>query len=169
MEIVDNTTIHCDLTVYEADLYKVKSGQQVRFTLTNNASMEFYGEVFGINKSFEDAGKGIIVHCIIKGANKYGLIPGTYVTALISVGTQLSPSVPVDAVINTEGRKFVYVLTEKDTTGACTFKRAEIAIGVTELGYVQISPVDSIARGSKVVTKGAFYLLSKSKGGGEEE
>ena len=78
--------------VYEADLYKVKSGQQVRFTLTNNSAMEFYGEIFGINKSFEDAGKGIIVHCIIKGANKYGLIPGTYVTALISVGTQLSPS-----------------------------------------------------------------------------
>ena len=35
MEIIDNSEIHCDLVVFEKDLFKVKPGQKVNFILTN--------------------------------------------------------------------------------------------------------------------------------------
>ncbi len=81
MEIIDNSQIHCDLIVFEKDLFRVKIGQKVRFILANQNNREITGRIYGINKSFEDEGKGIIVHAIIEDANTFGLIPGMYVTA----------------------------------------------------------------------------------------
>src|SRR5690606_36387937 len=40
LNITDNSGIHCDLLVYEKDLFKVKSGQQVDFVLTNQNNQQ---------------------------------------------------------------------------------------------------------------------------------
>ncbi|HEY0271781.1 MAG TPA: efflux RND transporter periplasmic adaptor subunit, partial [Chitinophaga sp.] len=104
LEIIDNTNIHCDLVVFEKDLFKVQIGQEVTFSLTNQNNQEIRGKIYGINKSFEDESKGIIVHAIIEGANQYHLIPGMYVTALINTGQALSDAVPADAVVQWEGK-----------------------------------------------------------------
>ncbi|RYD84316.1 MAG: efflux RND transporter periplasmic adaptor subunit, partial [Sphingobacteriales bacterium] len=44
--IVDNSKLHVDLLVYEKDLQKVKPGQNIRFTLTNQDNIEIKGKVF---------------------------------------------------------------------------------------------------------------------------
>ena len=49
------------------------------------------------------------------------------------------------------------------------FKPIEVVAGTTDLGYTEISFMQDIPEGAKIVTKGAFYLLSASKGGGEHE
>ena len=169
MEIIDNSNIHCDLIVYEKDLFKVQDGQEVTFSLTNQNNQEIKGQIYGINKSFEDESKGIIVHAIIEGANKYHLIPGMYVTALINTGKAYSDAVPAEAVVQSEGRQFLFVQQHVSENGQATFKMTEIAAGVSEQGYVEIKPVDSIGKNARVVVKGAFYILSKSKGESEEE
>ncbi len=167
MEIVDNAKIHADLTVYEKDLFKVRNGQTVRFLLTNQNNQEIEGTIYGVNKSFEGDTKGIIVHAALK-ANRYGLIPGMYVTALIDVGRQQGPAVPTDAIVRSEGKEYVFRLA--DARGAARrFQPVEVATGVSELGYTQITPVDSLAPDAVIVTKGAFYVLSKAQGGAEEE
>ncbi|MBS0424082.1 MAG: efflux RND transporter periplasmic adaptor subunit [Proteobacteria bacterium] len=186
MEIIDNSQIHCDLIVFEKDLFKVKVGQKVNFILTNQNNQEIQGEIYGINKSFEDQSKGIIVHSIIKDASKYKLIQGMYVTALIDIGNQLTTAVPVDALVRSEGKDYIYMLIgteEKDKEADSEkaddkkkeagkhyqFKKVEVVTGVTELGYTQVTPVEELPQKVQIVTKGAFYVLSKSKGGGEEE
>lgn len=177
MEVVDNSKIHCDLVVFEKDLYKVKNGQQVNFELTNQNNQQIKGRISGINKSFENESKGVIVHAIIDNSTKSNLIPGMYVTALISVGTEEVPAVPVEAVVSAEGKQFIYVLTKskkqdnkEQNTGEklFDFKPIEVATGVTELGYIHIKPLTKLPADAVVVTKGAFYLQSKSAGGGEE-
>ena len=186
MEIIDNSQIHCDLIVFEKDLFKVKVGQKVNFILTNQNNQEIQGEIYGINKSFEDQSKGIIVHSIIKDATKYKLIQGMYVTALIDIGNQLTTAVPVDALVRSEGKDYIYMLIgteekdkevnsgkiddkKKETGKHYQFKKIEVVTGVTELGYTQVTPVAELPQKVQIVTKGAFYVLSKSKGGGEEE
>ena len=177
MEVVDNSKIHCDLVVFEKDLYKVKNGQQVNFELTNQNNQQIKGRISGINKSFENESKGVIVHAIIDNSTKSNLIPGMYVTALISVGTEEVPAVPVEAVVSAEGKQFIYLLTKskkqdnkEQNTGEklFDFKPIEVATGVTELGYIHIKPLTKLPADAVVVTKGAFYLQSKSAGGGEE-
>ena len=177
MEIIDNSKIHCDLTVYEKDLFKVKVGQKVNFMLTNQNNRQIEGRIFGVNKSFENESKGIIVHAVIEGAEKYNLIQGMYVTALIDIGNQLTPAVPVDAVVRSEGKDYIFMVSEtvkdehhkKNTEQTFHFKKVEVVTGVSELGYVQITLVDEIPKDAKIVTKGAFYILSKSQGSAEEE
>ena len=47
------------------------------------------------------------------------------------------------------------------------FKKIEVSTGVSELGYIQINPLKKLAENTKVVTRGAFYLQSKSARGSE--
>ena len=192
MDIVDNSKIHADLIVFEKDLSKIKVGQKVDFKLTNQKNEEIEGEIYGINKSFENDSKGVVVHAVIKkpGAN---LIPGMYVTGLIGVGTAMSNVVPVDAVVRSEGKEFIFIVDpsgkaaheeehghthegeaeekhkEEDVNdkNSIHFKKVEVSTGVSELGYIQITPIEKLPTDVKVVTKGAFYLQSKSSGPAE--
>lgn len=170
MEIIDNSEIHCDLIVFEKDLFKVKVGQKVNFTLTNQNNQQIVGEIYGVNKSFEDESKGIIVHAVIKNAARFKLIPGMYVTALIDVGNQVTPAVPVDGLVRSEGKDFIYLLVGQDTADKhYQFKPIEVVTGITELGYTQITPLEDLPQHAQIITKGSFYALSKSKGGEEHD
>lgn len=171
MEVVDNSKIHCDLTVFEKDLMQVKVGQKVNFQLTNQDNQNITGNINGINKSFENESKGVIVHAVINNTRHNNLIPGMYVTALISTGNHLTAAVPVDAVVRAEGKQFIFIVIDKDKTASKTisFKKEEVNTGVTELGYIEIKPLRNWPAGVLIATKGAFYLQSKSSGGEEEE
>ncbi|MBK7223511.1 MAG: efflux RND transporter periplasmic adaptor subunit [Saprospiraceae bacterium] len=114
-EIIDNSKIHCDLLVYEKDIFKVKVGQKIHFVITNmpehqgehdGKAME--GEIFGINKSFEDNTKAVSVHAIIKNEN-HELIPGMYVSAFIDIGENKTTVVPSEAVFTTDGKEFIFI------------------------------------------------------------
>lgn len=181
MQIIDNSQIHCDLIVYEKDLFMVKVGQKVNFILTNQNNQEIQGGIYGVNKSFEYESKGIIVHAVIKNAAKYRLIQGMYVTALIDVGKQQVSAVPVDAIVRSEGKDYIFVVTpeprkidsgkneeKQEKEESIQFKKAEVIAGVSELGYTEITPINKLPENRKIVTKGAFYILSKSKGSTEE-
>lgn len=200
MTIIDNSQVHCDLLVYEKDLYKVKAGQKVNFILTNQDNKQIVGEIYGINQSFENESKAIIAHAVIKNASKLGLIQGMYVSALIDVDNQVTTAVPVDAVVKSQGKEFIFVAemeeqttSEKEEEGkgdekeqeqenetkaeseeesagkAYHFKMVEVVTGVADLGYIEIKPVGELSGEVTIVTKGAFYILSKAQGGEEEE
>lgn len=166
MEVVDNSKIHCDLIVFEKDLMKVKIGQTVNFQLTNQENQQIKGKINGINKSFENESKGVIVHAVIENSARQNLIPGMYVTALISVGNQLSPAVPIDAVVRSEGKEYVFIATAEGEK--LRFQKTEVKTGVSELGYIQITALRKLPANVQLVTGGAFYLESKSAGGAEE-
>ncbi|AWA28979.1 efflux RND transporter periplasmic adaptor subunit [Flavobacterium magnum] len=227
-EILDNSRIHCDLLVYEKDIFKVKIGQKIHFTLTNmpdhqgeHEGKAIEGEIFGIDKTFEDGSKAIAVHARIKNEN-HQLIPGMYVNALIDVGQKMTTVVPSDAVFTSDGRQWVFI--RNKTTGCKThrecaahescapseyckehpqceaheqcgnercqihtdceahencniernpdnyyFTMHEVRKGVSDLGFTEVSFVDPVPTDATVVSKGAFYLLSKSRTGGEME
>ena len=170
-EIIDNTQLHLDLYVYEKDLPKMKVGQIIHFTLTNNAGKEYDAEVFGISNSFEDASKAIAVHCRVKG-NKTGLIDGMGITALVSLGKATRPAVPTDAIVNVEGQDFIFIVAEsgdKSEKGNQTFERIPVAKGTSDVGYSEITLLKDVPKNAKVVTKAAFFVSAKMTNKGEEE
>jgi cobalt-zinc-cadmium efflux system membrane fusion protein len=185
MNIIDNSKVHCDLVVYEKDLFKVKAGQQVYFTLTNQDNREITGKIYGVNQSFENESKAIIAHAVIEQAAKSNLIQGMYVSALIDVGQQLASVVPTEAVIKTGGKEYIYYLVRmnqpetskvtKDNNDEApagksyVFKKAEVVTGVTDLGYTEIKMVKEPPKDIKIVTKGAFYILSSESATGDED
>lgn len=177
--IIDNSKLHVDLLVYEKDLQKVKPGQNISFTLTNQDNVEIKGKVFTVSKAFENETKSVAVHADIANTNQ-ALIPGMYVNALIDVGVKRLQALPVDAVIRAEGREFIFILEEghkedgehKGEGRMFHFQRVEIKTGVTQLGFVQVTLLQKIAPNAQIVLKGAYYIQShlvKSEGGGNED
>lgn len=173
--LVDNSQMHVDLLVYEQDLYKVKVGQTVRFMLTNQSNQEIRGEIYNIGKSFANETKSVAVHADIE-ENDANLIPGMYINALIDIGESKVQAVPNQAVVMAEGREFVYLWEKENKNNAVaaaldeiTFVRLEVKTGSRQLGYVQVTPLDEIHDGDKIVLNGAYYLqshLQKAEGGG---
>ncbi len=182
-EVVDNTQMHLDLNVYEKDLGSISVGQVIDFVLTNQSNKSIKGKIFGINKSFSNESKTVAVHAKIDPADAKGLIPGMYVSANINITNTTVPALPKDAVVRNADKYFVFVqeddheekheekAAEKGTVHEkeIHFKAIEVIPGTTDLGFTEVKFVDKIEPEAKIVTKGAFYLLSALKGGGEHE
>lgn len=151
-EIVDNSSLHVDLQVFEKDLPLMKVGQNLEFTLTNNPSAAYQAKVFNIGSSFEDESKSIAVHCNVIGARQ-GLIDGMNVSALVHLAPSTVSAVPQAALVEAEGKNFLMV--EK---APGTFERVEVLKGVSELGYTAVTPVKVLAPDTKVVISGAYYV-----------
>ncbi|KRB55663.1 efflux RND transporter periplasmic adaptor subunit [Flavobacterium sp. Root186] len=173
-EVVDNSQMHLDLNVYEKDLGSISIGQVIDFVLTNQSNKSIKGKIFGINKSFSNESKTVAVHAKIDPADAKDLISGMYVSANINIVNATVPALPKDAVVRNADKYFVFVQeeehkNEKTKETEIHFKAIEVIPGTTDLGFTEIKFVDRIATDAKIVTKGAFYLLSAMKGGGEHE
>ncbi len=109
--IVDNSQLHLDLYVYEKDLAKLKEGQTIHFTLTNNPGKEYDAKIYGISNTFESNTKAVAIHAEVLG-NKSGLIDGMTITALVSLDEATVAAVPTDAIVNFEGQDFIFIVTD---------------------------------------------------------
>lgn len=165
-EIIDNSDLHLDLNIFEKDLSSVQIGQTIHFTLTNNSIKEYDATIFSIGSTFEDNSKAIPVHAKVKGDTN-GLIDGMNVVAIISIGESLVPAVPTESIVNSGAEDFIFILEKKDGSKNI-YKKIPVGKGATDVGYSQITPLTEIPNDSKIVTKGAFFLLAKMNNTGEE-
>lgn len=178
-EIVDNSQLHLDLFVYEKDLPKLKNNQTIHFTLTNNPGKEYDALIYSLGSSFEGESKAVTVHAMVK-SNKTGLIDGMNVTAVISLEKNTVPAVPSAAIVTYQGQDYIFIQSEKHSAnetkgkdqpkgGDIEFEKVPVAKGTTDVGFTEITPLKEIHPGSKVVTKGAFFVLAKMTNSGEDE
>jgi cobalt-zinc-cadmium efflux system membrane fusion protein len=192
-EVVDNSQMHLDLNVYEKDLGSISVGQTIDFILTNQGNKSIKGKIFGINKSFSNESKTVAVHAKINPADSKDLISGMYVSANINIKNATVPALPKDAVVKNGDKYFVYIQEEheekttakkaethehnegeahsekEERQNEVHFRAIEVIPGTTDLGYTEVKFVSAIPADAKIVIKGAFYLLSAMKGGGEHE
>ncbi|WP_345256795.1 efflux RND transporter periplasmic adaptor subunit [Flaviaesturariibacter amylovorans] len=192
-EIVNNSQLHLDLFVYEKDLPRLHDNQVIHFTLTNNPGKEYDAKIYSIGTAFASASKTIPVHAVVSG-DKAGLIEGMNITALISIGTAVLPSVPSDAIVTHGGLDYIFVKTaaaapvehhegEKAHAGeeehkeeeghaeapGVSFERVQVIKGASDVGYTEIKPVKAIPPGAQIITKGAFFVLAKMTNTGGHE
>ena len=162
-DIVDNRFLHLDLTLFEKDISKVKIGNKVVFTDANDVSHTHPATIFALNKSFEDNQQAILAHAKIEAATET-LLPGMYVEARIQIDDYKTNSLPNDAVVSNGDEHYIYVETKKNY-----YKQIGVKMGVSDMGFTEILSLEKIPANAKVVTKGAYYLLSQlTKGSGEE-
>lgn len=189
-EVVDNSSLHLHLNVFEKELPMMKAGQTVHFTLTNNPVTEYDAAIYGIGSAFENDSKTIPVHARVKG-NVKGLIDGMNITAIVSLDNVLSPAVPNDAIVDADGKKYIFVITNKkpqeaeeeegngghnhgdektahaeEASNTVNFEKIEVVVGVSEMGYTVITPVNEFRKDTRIVIKGAFFINAKLSGGG---
>lgn len=170
-QIINNSELHLDLFVYEKDLPKVAPGQTIHFTLTNNPGKEYDAVIYSIGTAFANESKAIPIHARVIN-NKTGLIEGMSVTARISLGEKVYPAIPDDAIISNGGKDYIFILDKSSDNAAknkedssagngTSFKRVQIIKGATDVGYSEIKLLNELPKETKVVIKGAFFLMAK--------
>ncbi len=151
--------IYCDLQVFEKDIAKVRTGQTVNFTLTNQKDKHVSGRVTGINKSFDAANKSVVVHAVLNNVAPLNLTAGQYVSGLVETGKQLVSAVPKDAIVKANDKSYIFVfegiekelakrdaddkeVNKKEFVEKHRFKMIEVVTGVEELGYFESKAYD---------------------------
>ncbi|MBB5647075.1 efflux RND transporter periplasmic adaptor subunit [Pedobacter cryoconitis] len=169
-EIVNSANLHVELKVFQKDVDLIKKGQKVRFSLQNEAE-ERVATVTLVGREINED-KTVTVHCVANTQSR-NLIPGAYLNALIETGTAKVNALPESAIADFAGKKYIFIETgqRKDEKAEVNyhFQLLEIAIGSADAGYVEVRLPESfdLATG-KVVTKGAYDLISKMKNSEEE-
>lgn len=157
--IVDTEHVHAEAQVFEKDIPKLKVGQLAHITLSNDTK-DRLAKVFLIGKEITPE-RTVRVHCHFEGEDPT-LIPGTYFSALIETGAKTVMALPVSAIVNFDGKKFIFYVAD---TVKHEFKLLEIKTGATDDGYVEVSfdntPVESLK--NKIVITGSFELLNVLK------
>ena len=160
-EIVDNSSLHLDLFVFEKDLPRLKNNQIIHFTITNNPGKEYDAKIFSLGSSFEGDSKAVTVHAMVEG-DKNGLIEGMSVTAAVSLEKAIVSAVPDEAIVTVGGLDYIFVKVEtQPKDGNVQFERIPVARGGTDIGYTEITPLKQIPADMKIVTKGAFFVSAK--------
>ncbi|MEO6287600.1 MAG: efflux RND transporter periplasmic adaptor subunit [Dyadobacter sp.] len=170
-EIVDTDHLHVELSVFEQDIPKIKLGQLVRFTVSNNPDKELLAEVYLINQKINED-RTVRVHCHL-AKDDPGLLPQNFVKAIIETGANPVTALPDQAIVDFEGKSYIFVQqggTQKNEQAGLLFIMQQVSRGVSENGFSQIKFPDGFdGRNAKIVVNGAYALLSKLKNAEEEE
>ena len=174
MKIRNTQAVECDLNVFEKDLAKVKVGNRVTFSLTNQPGIKLSGTVYGMNQYFNDGSKSVAVHVKMDDAslktsrvNQVKLFDGMYVSGQIATGSQRCLALPSQAIVSTDGKQYVFALNGEPKKGEYSFSRHEVTTGVTGGGFTEVKLCDHLKAGKKIVTDNAFYLASLTGEHGE--
>ena len=165
MKIRNTQAVECDLNIFEKDLAKVKVGNRVTLTLTNQPGVKLSGTVYGMNQYFNDNSKSVAVHVKLDAAsvksylhsssgNTHGgkLFAGMYVSGKIATGSQQCLALPSQAIVSTDGKQYVFALNGAPSKGNYS---------------------DHLLKGKnraavkKIVTENAYYLASLTGEHGE--
>lgn len=169
MKIRDNAAVECDLNVFEKDLGKVKIGDKVLLSLTNQPGVSVSGHVYGMNEYFNDGTKSVAVHVKLDAKRGTKLFDGMYVTGQIATGRQMCATLPSKAIVTTDGKNYIFAVNDVKKNGNYSFSRHEVTTGVSNDGYTEVSLCKHIKKGQKIVTDNAFYLASMTGEHGEED
>src|SRR5450759_543123 len=167
-EIVNNDKLFLELTLFEKDADKVAKGQKVKFyinneTETHEAVITQTGKSVGEDRTF-------MVYATVLSVCK-NLLPGMYVNAFISESDIKVTALPSDAVVSFDDKDYIFTYEKNKVEAGNTFteyRMVEVKKGVSASGFTEIKLPDGFNTSDvKVVTRGAYSLLSAKKNAGE--
>jgi cobalt-zinc-cadmium efflux system membrane fusion protein len=165
-KIVDTEHLHAELTVFEKDVLKLKIGQKVRFVLANE-SRERTATIHLIGREISNQ-RTVRVHCHLDNEDT-NLLPGMYLTAQVETGNHETPTLPDEAIVSFEGKKYIFTAPDGAAENGRTFKLIEIKTGIHENGFTEVIVPQEFSPNAAVVVKGAYDILGKMKNSEEDE
>ncbi len=167
-KLVDTHHLHAELTVFEKDIERLKTGQKVRFSF-NNEDKERTATVYLIGKEI-GSDRTVRVHCHLDKED-HELLPGMYLKAYIETSPKETLTIPSKAVMSSGNKNFVFVFKgkmEEEGKFLYTFKKEAIQVGIKNNEYTEVIPSDRIDTSLNIVVTGAYDLFA-SMGISEEQ
>jgi membrane fusion protein, heavy metal efflux system len=167
-EIVNNDKLFLELTLFEKDADKVSAGQKVKFFINNETEM--HEALIAQTAKSVGQDRTYIVYATVS-SNCKNLLPGMYVNALISESNSMVTALPSDAIVSFDDKDYIFTY-EKDKTeegkAFTEYKMVEVKKGASSAGFTEVKLPEGFNTAlTKVVTRGAYSLLSAKKNAGE--
>ena len=154
LRIVDSEHLHAEAQVFEKDISKLKIGQKVHLTLSNE-TRERNATVYLVGKEMTPE-RTIRVHCHLTEED-HELIPGTFFNATIETNSETVNALPEKAVVNFDGKYYAFVVIDE---AGRKYKMTEIIKGKTADGFCEVILPKELSANTLFVTTGAYDLLS---------
>lgn len=155
MTIVNDSRVFATANIYEKDLDKVRTGQQVRMKVASVPNQTFTGRITRIGSVVEGETRVVPVQAEVNNARGQ-LKPGMF-AELEVVTDQTSTAtlaIPQSAVVDANNKKLVYV------QNGNAFQSVEVELGQTSGDLIEIK--SGLFEGDSVVTQRAPQLYAQS-------
>ena len=159
-ELIDPSSIHLNLKIFEKDLNKLAIGQKLIAYSNSDPSKKYDAEINLISRDLSPE-RLAEVHCHFENPDK-SLAAGMYMNAEIQLKNDRKLAIPEEAIVSFESTDYVFV--RKNTN---SFEMTPVKTGTIENGYVEVINAESFI-GKQLVTKGAYTLLMTLKNKSEE-
>ena len=157
--ISDRSQVLVVARVYEEDIGKIKTGQNVRVRVLSYPKQVFSGKVTLIDPNLDPLNRTVKVW--IQLANPQGLLkPNMFARASVILRAhEAALTIPNSAIIEANGEKFVFIRNGQE------YNRVEINIGAKDDEYSEIT--DGLVPGDEVVTQGNRQIYTMWLTGGQ--
>ncbi|MDH3649579.1 MAG: efflux RND transporter periplasmic adaptor subunit [Saprospiraceae bacterium] len=162
-EIINSRSLHLHLLAYGEDIAHLGKKQVLNFYVQSRPDQIMQAEIFWINEIINEGSNSYDVHAEIKG-DLTGLIAGEFVEARVVNQERSVETVPIAAVTMDKGLHYLFTMDHVHDE-VVHFRKAQVQIGETDLGYVEVKPIDPIESDAEVVVEGAFFVMAQSKKG----
>ncbi len=150
IEISNLDTVYVEAPIFERDLNLLGGGRTATFT-TSAYPQEFKGSIIDIGASINEQTRAANVVFVVENAGRALRLGMQANVKLDAEQTVTAMMVPKEAVIESEGKQYVYVLLSGEE-----FQRREVTIG-DEYGE-KVAILTGVEKGERVVTQGAYQL-----------
>jgi len=153
LTIVDPTTLWIDADVYERDIAKVRTGQEVEVTVPAYPCEVFRGRISYIGDLLEEETRTVTVRTEVQNP-QHRLKPGMFADVVVFLnGAAKVLTLPQEAVLDDGNDKIVFVAVDDG------YLHRVVEVGSKYDGQVEI--VRGLEEGDMVVTAGCYQLKSK--------
>ena len=153
MTIMDPTMLWIDAEIYERDIAKIKTGQNVEASVPAYPDESFTGKISYIGDQLNDESRTITVRAEVMNQS-YKLKPGMFADIKIHLNHASRALVlPGEAILDDSDEQIVFVKTDG------SYKPQVVEVGMKDNGFYEIT--SGLEKGDEVVVKGNFQLKSK--------
>jgi cobalt-zinc-cadmium efflux system membrane fusion protein len=149
---MDNQSMYAKLNVFEKDAANLSIGQKIKVFTNSQPDVFYETKIEFVNKSYSDE-SAIEVYAKIFNTTKK-LIPGNYINALIQINNNNAFILNNDAIVDYEGKKFVFIQNENKNT----FSMQAVQLGTITDKVSEIINYDTLQNKS-IVIGDAYTLL----------
>jgi cobalt-zinc-cadmium efflux system membrane fusion protein len=153
-QIVGARNPHLLITADTKYLYEITSGQIINFSLTNRPNVVFKAKIKAVTRSDKDDKSLLIRAEILTPYDR--IMPGTNINALIPAFTDSVYTLPNEAVISAQDKKYIFMKTDEGI-----FELLEVQTGMNNDSITEITGMNSDIFSAEIVRFGAGFLFSE--------
>ena len=157
IEIVDVNQLQLQISVFQDDIDKLKTGQNISFSSLGEHALHHYATLISIGKTVNLESKTILCIAKIKNSDGFNFINNSYVEASVTVNDSEAKALPNEAILKSDNDYYVFVV-EKSENGVYYLQKVKVNIGRISKGFSEI--INGEFDG-KVLVKGVYNLQSE--------